>query len=736
MIGTSWATLRHRPLRWVAALLTLACVAALVTASAILLDSGLRAGVEDPRVAGFDAVVSAPLTLQPEGDDPTTRVALPVTPALPESAPDVVADTGVGGEPVLLRDEQGRVVGLGVVRGSGVTEDEFDRGLTQAVEAAGLDLHRGAAATEALRAELRIARGTVRAIAVSFGGFILLIGAAVSVGTLALVTAGRRQEFATLRALGCPPARILALTGLEGALLGAIAVAIGVGPGIHLAFLFADALRGRGMLPGDVSPVTGPVALLCAGCAVVITAALSAMLAAAPAARSTPTAALAQHAGAVRPAGRWRLPVASVLLALGAVSSCAPLMLRTDMGAAGTSSAGLVMAISAGILSPFLMPVLVRRILPRRGSAPSRWLAREMLLSDPRRLATVVTPVLTAVGFSLTMVHAQSVLAEATVEQTRRVITADAVVTMDRPATSRDLGELAAVDGAAEVIALHSSTLFLPHRLLEETELVTLQTTVLTGPALGVLDPDVIAGDLGALRGNTIALDHSTARMLRLRLGEDLTVHRADGEPVTLTLIATYRDSLALGGALVPVEALEPLPLSPSTVLVDAQPGIPRALLQRELEATAGAAAGQGGGKLIAEQARAEASAVAWVNLLGLGAIGLLLAVAIVNAMTQATAARERDLAVMHRLGVPRRQILAVHGWEALTISVLALVIGSAVAAVALAPLSVALLGRPWPAGSPLVVGALAVGVPILVGGSLLGAGVVTVRRSMSMRES
>lgn len=736
MIATSWATLRHRPLRWVAALLTMACVAALVTASAILLDSGLRAGVEDPRLAGVDAVVSAPLTLQPEGGDPTTRVALPVTPALPESAPDVVTSTGVVGEPVPLRDEQGRIIGLGVMRGSGVTKDEFDRGLAQTAEDAGLDVHRGTAATEVLRADLRIARGTLRAIALSFGGFILLIGAAVCSGTLTLVMAGRRQELATLRALGCTPARILALTGLEGALLGAIAVVIGVGPGIHLAFLFADALSARGMLPGDVSPVTGPVALLCAGCAVVITAALSAMLATAPVARSTPTAALAQHARLARPAGRWRLPVAGVLLALGAVSACAPLVLRTDMGAAGTSSAGLVMAIGAAILSPLLLPVLVRRMLPSRGSAPSRWLAREMLLADPRRLATVVTPLLIAVGFSLTMVHAQAVLAEATVEQSRRVITADAVVTMDRPATSRDRAEFAAVDGAAEVTALHSSTLFLPHRLLEETELVTLQTAVLTGPALGVLDPEVIAGDLGALRGNTIALDHSTARMLRLRLGEDLTVHRADGAPVRLTLIATYRDSLALGGALVPVEALELLPLGPSTVLVEAKPGIPPALLQREVEANAGARAGQGGGKLIADRARAEASAAAWVNLLGLDAIGLLLAVAIVNAMTQATAARERDLAVMHRLGTPRRQILAVHGWEALTISVLALVIGSAVAAVALAPLSVALLGRPWPAGSPLVVGALAVGVPVLVGGSVLGAGAVTVRRSMSMRES
>lgn len=736
MIATSWATLRHRPLRWVAALLTLACVAALVTASAILLDSGLRAGVEDPRVTSFDAVVSAPLTLQPEGGDPTARVALPVTPALPESAPDIVSGTGVVGKAVPLQDEQGRVIGLGVVRGSGVTEDEFDRGLAQALENAGLDVHRGAAATEVLRADLRIARGMLRTIALSFGGFILLIGAAVSGGTLTLVMTGRRQEFATLRALGCPPARILALTGLEGALLGAIAVGIGVGPGIHLAFLFADALSARGMLPGDVAPVTGPVALLCAGCAVVNTAALSAMIAAAPVARSTPTAALAQHARPARPAGRWRLPVAGVLLALGAASACAPLMLRTDMGVAGTSSAGLVMAIGAAILSPLLLPALVRRMLPRRGSAPSRWLARQMLLADPRRLATVVTPLLIAVGFSLTMVHAQAVLAETTVEQSRRVITADAVVAMDRPATSRDLAEFAAVDGAAEVTALHSSTLFLPERLLEETELVTLQTAVLTGPALGVLDPDVIAGDLGALRGNTIALDHSLARMLRLRLGEDLTVHRADGAPVTLTLIATYRDSLALGGALVPVEALESLPLGPSTVLVGAQPETPPALLQRELEATAGVAAGRGGGELIADRARAEASAVAWVNLLGLGAIGLLLAVAIVNAMAQATAARERDLAVMHRLGIPRRQILAVHGWEALTISVLALVIGSAVAAVALAPLSVALLGRPWPAGSPLTVGALAVGVPILVGGSLLGAGAVTVRRSMSLRES
>ncbi|WP_106506446.1 hypothetical protein [Brachybacterium timonense] len=66
----------------------------------------------------------------------------------------------------------------------------------------------------------------------------------------------------------------------------------------------------------------------------------------------------------------------------------------------------------------------------------------------------------------------------------------------------------------------------------------------------------------------------------------------------------------------------------------------------------------------------------------------------------------------------------------------LALVIGSAVAAVALAPLSVALLGRPWPAGSPLVVGALAVGVPVLVGGSLLGLLVAIARRSTATRDS
>ncbi|MCQ0002513.1 ABC transporter permease [Streptomyces sudanensis] len=100
---------------------------------------------------------------------------------------------------------------------------------------------------------------------------------------------------------------------------------------------------------------------------------------------------------------------------------------------------------------------------------------------------------------------------------------------------------------------------------------------------------------------------------------------------------------------------------------------------------------------------REEATTAAWVNLTGLALILAYIAIAVVNTLVVATAARSREFALMRLIGMTRRQVVRTLRWEALLMCAIAVLLGTAMTLLPLGALSVAFLGRPLPAGSPLI---------------------------------
>ncbi len=113
---------------------------------------------------------------------------------------------------------------------------------------------RAAAITRAYRVNL----DALALVALATGAFLVF-------STLALQAARRRQEFATLRALGVTRAELAALLALEGAIIGAIGAAIGTALGIGASVVLlrgSGADLGAGFFGGvDVGMVADPLAL-------------------------------------------------------------------------------------------------------------------------------------------------------------------------------------------------------------------------------------------------------------------------------------------------------------------------------------------------------------------------------------------------------------------------------------------------------------------------------------------
>ena len=89
----------------------------------------------------------------------------------------------------------------------------------------------------------------------------------------------------------------------------------------------------------------------------------------------------------------------------------------------------------------------------------------------------------------------------------------------------------------------------------------------------------------------------------------------------------------------------------------------------------------------------------AWVNYLMVSVIVGYAVISLVNALVVATAERRREFALQRLIGATRGQVLRMVGVEAGLVAACGLVLGTVVAAAALAPFGIALDGSPLPSG-------------------------------------
>ncbi|OOC56259.1 MULTISPECIES: ABC transporter permease [Nocardiopsis] len=829
MIDIAWKTLRARKGSFSGAFVSLLCATALIAASGILAESGLRSSVTPHRYAAADAVVGGEQTLRLPGGDFTVSARLPETVRLPsdlvdamgaldevelavgdhhlplavgspdgaeprsvlghgwDTAPlgpfeptegtaprrsgEVALTTGLatalgtapgdrvrivsaaepaeylvsgtvdhqgsgegrGGSVFLHPDDVERLApgpeavdAIGIIAAPGVGTDELNAALASAAGDTPVTVHTGAAVNRIEFSDVGAARGLLLAISGSFGGLAVLIALFVVSGTLSLSVNTRRRELAVLRAIGSTPGQLLRMIGAEALLLSLVAGILGCLPGILVARAMHGAFVRLGVIPADLPLVVGPLPLAAAILLTTLTALVGSTAAALRPAWTKPVEAMRESSADRRAPARWRGTAGMVCLVLGISSAMTPIALRNDAGAAGTGGSALLLVVAVALLGPtVLRPLVAAVVRPLRRFRVSGFLAAEATESDLRRLGTVLTPLVLAVGFTLSMVHTQSVLAEAVSDQVDEGVTADAVVadTGSGGVGADVVGELAALPETGPVTPLRETRVFVPYSVFGDPDLASF-------PARGVapeglednLDPGVADGDLGDLAGATVAMERSGADLLGADVGDELDVRLGDGTPATLRLVATYERGLGLGGAMVPQEVVDGHAGPPSRVLVGAAEGTSPEELAAALEAFT-----ERYPTLLlddrdgfADSARAEADLAAWVNLVGLAVILGYIAIAVVNSLVMSTAARSREFALLRLIGTTRRQVLRALRWEAWVIVVLAVLLGTLVALLPLSVLSLAFLGTPVPAGSPLVYAGVAAATAVLGVGSVM----------------
>ncbi|MGW4498888.1 ABC transporter permease [Micromonospora sp. NPDC004336] len=220
------------------------------------------------------------------------------------------------------------------------------------------------------------------------------------------------------------------------------------------------------------------------------------------------------------------------------------------------------------------------------------------------------------------------------------------------------------------------------------------------------MDLAVLEGDVADVRGNAVALSRIAAGTLGVAVGDTVDLRLGDGTAIRPRVVALYERGFGLGDVTLPHD----LVLEHTTDRLDFA-----VLIAAAAEADVGAL----GDALRAAvrhlptvqvDNRGSFAAAQSAAAVGESAVGLILnavllgylAIAVVNTLVMATAARAREFALLRLVGATRRQVLAMMRSESLIIVVAAVLIGTLAAIPSLIGTSIALTRTPIPSVPPL----------------------------------
>ena len=568
-------------------------------------------------------------------------------------------------------------------------------------------------------------RSQLVVLSLSFAGTAIMIAMLVVASTLALSVQQRRREIALLRAVAATPRQVHRMIGAEILLVAGSAAVLGTLPGYALAYGLRSAFARAGMLPGDfglaLSPVPGAVALLLC----LVTARVAGWVAARRVAKIQPVEALRESAVDAKPVGRARVLAGVVALALGTGAAAAPVFLPGETAVAGAAGSALLMVVGIALLGPKLVAAAIRVVGgPLRKAAPvGGYLAVANVTASARRLAVAVTPLVLAVTLASVQIFAQTTVDAEAADQADRGVVADFVVTAPSGLAPSITDEVRAADGVAGVTPVVRSQAFVKH-LMAGTWETTPYAAQGVDPAglANTLDLAPREGTMDALRGDTVALSTMAAETVGVGIGDEVEVYLGDGTVVHPEVVATYQRGLGFGDLTLPHDVLVEHTTSrlDQSILVDAAD--PSAA-QRSLAAIPGVVVADR--QALAAAGQSERDANSWVNLIALVVILGYVAIAVVNTLVMATAARSREFALLRLVGTGKRQVRRMTVIESLVVVAIAVVVGSLAALPPLVGMSIGMTGSPIPAIDPLVflgivgvtglLGLLAIGVPTRV---------------------
>ncbi|MBY8874330.1 ABC transporter permease [Micromonospora sp. PLK6-60] len=634
-----------------------------------------------------------------------------------------------------LTGQPDRVDAIGVLAAPGVRADELAGAIGAAVP--DVVVYSGDDRSEAEFLDIGGTRSFLSELALAFGASMVLVIMVVVGSTLALSVRQRLRELALLRAVGATPKQVLRMIAAEAMVVGTLGAALGVLPGIGLSFLFRAAFTLVGAVPDDFALVIGPLPVLVALVLCLVAVRLGGWIAARRAARLRPADALGEAASEPSGLGWLRWTVGLLLIPAGIFMAVVlPLVLPGEGAAESAAFSAFLLVFAVALLGPRLLGGAVTLLGPwlNRRSGVSGFLATANARANSRRLAAATTPLIMGITLATGQLFSATTASAAAQGQVTAGLRADYVVTATSAGVSPEVVDLLRrVSGVSVATPVVRTRTLVTFGTDDSPQLRNYPAQGVIGDRLAeTMDLTVLAGDVAKLRGDTVALSRIAAGTLGVTLGDAVDLRLGDGTPVRPTVVALYERGLGLGDVTLPHD----LVLEHTTdrldfaVLVAASAGTDVGALGDALRSAVRhlpTVRVDNRESFVAAQRDAAAGDSAVGLILNAVLLGYL-AIAVVNTLVLATAARFREFALLQLVGATRRQVRVMMLGETRTIVVAAVLVGTLAAVPSLIGTSLGLTRTPVPSVSPLTYLAIVAVAALLGWAAIMSATRVAMR--------
>ncbi|MGC4748406.1 FtsX-like permease family protein [Micromonospora sp. DT201] len=638
-------------------------------------------------------------------------------------------------EAIRLSGRPDRVDAIGVLAAPGVAPEQLAGRIRDAVP--DVVAHTGAGRGDVEFLDVGDARSLVVETAASFGGTMVLIVVFVVASTLALSVRQRRRELALLRAIGATPRQIHWMINAEMALVSFTGSLVGAIPGVILAFVMRGVFVLAGAMPPDFQMKVRAWPILAALVLCMIGARLSGWLVARRVVKVSPIEALGDAAIEPRSLGRVRLIVGVLLIPLGLLLTLGDVASPGDSAADTAASAVLLFVVALGCLGPPLLNgalALFGRLVNRQSTAGG-FLAQANTRANWRRLSAATTPLAMGVTLAAVQVFSASTTIAGAQHQLEDGLRADHVLTSSSGAgiSPEVVDAVRGVPGVAVVtpVARMQVLLTFPSEDSTATRAFAAQGVAPDGLA-ETMDLAVLEGDTAELRGKTVALSRVVADTVHAKVGAAIELHLGDGTTIKPLVVAIYENGLGFGDVALPND----LVVAHSTaqvntaVLIRSANGTDQKALDDALRGTLQRyPTVQVGDREAFLAVPGVGGAGDWVlNLLFQTVLLGYIAIAVVNTLVMATAARVREFAMLQLIGAHRDQVRKMMNGETRIVVFAALLFGALAAIPPLIGFSLGLTQSPTPSIS--LIGVIAI-VAFTVA---LSWGAITMATRLAMR--
>ncbi|MFF7091991.1 ABC transporter permease [Streptomyces rubradiris] len=603
-----------------------------------------------------------------------------------------------------LAGHPGKADAIAVLADDGTDTAALAAGVREALAGSGAGVHTGDDRGAVENRRLGQAKETLTGLGGSFGGIAAMVAVFTAAGTVALSVTQRAREFALLRAIGATPRQIRRAVAAEGLLVAPVAGLAGCLPGVGLAHWWFGQLKDRGAVPEPVRLHVSWLPLVVAVGAGLLTALAAGWAAGRRPARIKPGQALTEAS-----LERRRPGVIRTALGVGALVGGGFLTVLAARSAgedAANAALGVVMLF---MLAVALLGPLVARLcaalsgLLLRGLGAAASLAAANSRTNARRLASALTPIVLAMAFASTLTFLHTSESHVAAGQLRAGITADHVVTHPAGLSAGAVERAARTPGVRAAVGLLDTEVLVPvgsgdGRWLRDA---AAQGVSGSGARLAeVQDLDVRDGNLDRLGGDRIAVDTTLAASAGVTVGDRLPLYLPDGTRARPEVVAVYGRGLGLPAVT----------MDRASLAAHVSSGFAGTLLVRGGDARDLAPLGavaDGSGYALGQSAGRELNA--WANYTMAAVLGGFAAVAAVNTLVMTVLDRRRELGALRLVGATRRQVMRMLRWEGLLVAGAGVVLGTAIAAATLIPMTRGLTGED-PYVPPLVYAAFAGG--------------------------